>query len=287
MRIGRYISLPDIEAQLAANNYSYSHSILYTYDCYTQLGANLTVKIDDRGTLQGGVSPGCDTAPWTTDAQVTGNFCIVYTWSNGGDVSNFCDNTINNGKYAYNNLTAIYETWYHEINDHWHTDTEMWYQYMKDTPNMWWYNTGVPYNKAGSPWPENTGNYHLLPTGAMPSTLNFGAVCENPGSSYTGPRAAYYAPDWAITNYLEHNFWNNQGSLNIRNEMVDDHKGQRTGTPAIYEEHMVGFDFWAGSSVTFRPELSYIHSFSPYLPVVQLAIFQLGMHQTLIERLRS
>jgi hypothetical protein len=26
---------------------------------------------------------------------------------------------------------------------------------------------------------------------------------------------------------------------------VDDIKGQRTGTPAIYEEHMVGFDFWA------------------------------------------
>ena len=27
---------------------------------------------------------------------------------------------------------------------------------------------------------------------------------------------------------------------------------------------MVGFDFWAGSTVTFRPELSYTHSFSPY-----------------------
>ena len=27
---------------------------------------------------------------------------------------------------------------------------------------------------------------------------------------------------------------------------------------------MAGFDFWAGSTVTFRPELSYTHSFSPY-----------------------
>jgi len=27
---------------------------------------------------------------------------------------------------------------------------------------------------------------------------------------------------------------------------------------------MVGFDFWAGSTVTFRPEISYTHSFSPY-----------------------
>ena len=36
IRVGRYISLPDIEAQLAPNNYTYSHSLLYTVDCYTQ-----------------------------------------------------------------------------------------------------------------------------------------------------------------------------------------------------------------------------------------------------------
>jgi len=265
LRIGRYISLPDIEAQLAPNNYTYSHSILYTFDCYTQVGANLTVKVNDHWTVQGGISPGCDTAPWTTDAQVTGNVCLVYTWHSGGDVLNTCDNTINNGKYGYNNLTAFYETWYHRISPHWHTDTEAWYQYMKDTPNMWWYNTGVPYNKVTSPWPENTGNNQLLRNGSMPSTLNFGAVCENPNTSYTGARRAYcYAPEWAITNYVEHNFWNNTASLNIRNEVVDDIKGQRTGTPGIYEEHMVGFDFWAGSTITFRPELSYTHVFSPY-----------------------
>ena len=50
----------------------------------------------------------------------------------------------------------------------------------------------------------------------------------------------------------------------MRSELVDDIKGQRTGTPGLFEEHMVGFDFWAGSTVTFRPELSYTHAFSPY-----------------------
>jgi len=261
LRIGRYISLPDIEAQLAPNNYTYSHSILYTFDCYTQTGANLTVKLNDHWTVQGGISPGCDVMPWTTDAQVTGNVCVVYTWHNGGDAVNTCDNTINNGKYGYNNLTAYYETWYHRINAHWHTDTEGWYQYMRDTPNMWWYNTGTP-SSASTPWPENTGNNHLLPSGAMPSTLNFGAVCENPNASQHA--AHCYAPEWAVTNYIEHNFWHDSASLNIRNEVVDDIRGQRTGTPGIFEEHMVGFDFWAGSTVTFRPELSYTHSFSPY-----------------------
>jgi hypothetical protein len=156
-------------------------------------------------------------------------------------------------------------TWYHSIVPHWHTDTEGWYQYMKQTPNMWWINTGVPYTNTTSPWPENVSNNRFVAGGATPSTLNFGAVCENPNTSYSGPRAAYcYAPEWAITNYVEHNFWNNSASLNIRSEVVDDIKGQRTGTPAVYQEHMAGFDFWAGSTVTFRPELSYTHAFSPF-----------------------
>ena len=254
VRIGRYISLPDIEAQLAPNNYTYSHSILYTYDCYTQTGINATVKLSDHWTVQAGLSPGCDTAPWTTDAKLTGNACVVYTWHNGGDALNTCDNTINDGKYAYNNLTAYYETWYHRISANWHTDTEAWYQYMKGAPNMYWYNTGTT-RTAATPWPETNG---------AGGTLNFGAVCQDPRNPASTQSSRCFAPEFAITNYLEHNFWKNTASLNIRNEVVDDIKGQRTGTPATYEEHMVGFNFWSGSTVTFRPELSFTKCYSKY-----------------------
>ena len=256
LRVGRYISLPDIEAQLAPNNYSYSHSILYTVDCYTQVGANATVKLNQHWTVQGGISPGCDTAPWTTDAKLTGNACLTYTWHNGGDALNTCDNTINDGKYAYNNLTAFYETWYHRFGPNWHTDTEAWYQYMKDTPNMYWFNSGGLYAKsAATPYPETTG-------GGV--NLNFGAVCQDPRLPAAQQSSRCFAPEWAITNYIEHNFWKNTASLNIRNEIVNDIKGQRTGTPAYYEEHMIGFNFWAGSTITFRPELSYTHAFAKY-----------------------
>ena len=254
LRVGRYISLPDIEAQLAPNNYTYSHSILYTFDCYTQTGINGTLKLNDHLTVQAGLSPGCDVMPWTTDAQPTGNFCATYTWSNGGDALNTCANSVNNGKYGYNNLAAYYETWYHRISSTWHTDTEFWYQYEKDTPNMYWYNTGVAPTSA-TPWPEHT---------AANVTLNFGAVCKDPRLPASQQPARCYAPDVAITNYIEHNFWHNQASLNIRNEIVNDIVGQRTGTPGKYEEHMVGFDFWTGSTITFRPEVSYTHTFSPY-----------------------
>jgi hypothetical protein len=254
IRVGRYISLPDIEAQLAPNNYTYSHSITYTYDCYTQLGVNVTTKLSDHWTIQGGLSASCDTMPWTSDAKATGNVCLIYTWRNGGDAINTCDNTINDGKYAYNNLTAFYSTWYHRINKNWHTDTEAWYQYMKDTPNMYWYDSGTA-KSAATPWPETNG-------GGV--NLNFGAVCQDPRAPAAQQSAHCYAPEWAITNYVEHNFWNNQASLNIRNEIVNDIKGQRTGTPTYYEEHMVGFDFWSGSTVTFRPEVSFTKCYSKY-----------------------
>ncbi|WP_263378221.1 porin [Granulicella paludicola] len=254
VRVGRYISLPDIEAQLAPNNYTYSHSILYTYDCYTQVGVNVTTKINRNWTVQGGLSASCDTMPWTTDAKPTGNVCVVFTWHNGGDALNTCDNTINDGKYAYNNLTAFYETWYHRISPTWHTDTEVWYQYMKDVPNMYWYNGGYA-KTAAHPWPETNG---------AGVNLNFGAVCQDPRLAASKQSSTCFAPEWAITNYVEHNFWHNTASLNIRNEYVDDIKGQRTGTPAAYEEHMVGFDFWSGSTITFRPEVSYTKCYSKF-----------------------
>ena len=94
--------------------------------------------------------------------------------------------------------------------------------------------------------------------------MNFGAVCTDLRLPASAQPARCFAGEFAITNYLEHNFAHNQASLNIRNEFVDDIKGQRTGTPAIYEEHMVGFDFWVGSTITLRPELSYIHAFGNY-----------------------
>jgi hypothetical protein len=266
IRIGRYISLPDIEAQLAPNNYSYSHSILYTVDCYTQTGINGTAKLNDHWTVQAGLSGGCDTMPWTTDAKLTGDFCLQYTWSNGGNDLYTCANSVNDGKYAYNNLSAYYETWYHRINATWHTDTEFWYQYEKQTPNMYWFNgtdptTGIQYaNTPSTPWPEAT--FYRPGQGAV--NLNFGAVCKDPRLAAADQPARCFAPELALTNYVEHSFWHNTASINIRNEWVNDITGQRTGTPAKYEEHMVGFDFWAGSTITFRPELSYTHAYTKY-----------------------
>ena len=233
IRVGRYISLPDIEAQLAPNNYTYSHSLTYTFDCYTQLGLNTTIKLNNHWMVQAGVSPGCDTMPWTNSAKVTFNACIGYTWSEGRDNIYTCDNSLNDGRYAYNNLQAFYTTWYHKYSkdSRWHAATETWYQYEKDTPNI-----------------LNPAAQSLLINGAN------GAICNDIEA------LTCLAPDYAVVNYQEYQM-SKHDYLSIRNEFFDDFVGQRTGTKSKYTEHMLGWGHWVGTTVLFRPELRWEHSY--------------------------
>ncbi len=239
IRAGRYISLPDIEAQLAPNNYTYSHSLLYTFDCYTQTGINTTTKLGQHWLLQIGVSAGCETAPWNVkNRKLTGNACLGYTWRTGLDNVYVCDNTLNDGRYAYNNLTAYYTTWYHKYSAEgkWHTSTEGWYQYEAHTPNV-----------------NNPAGVALEETGAN------GAVCNH---AY---QVTCYAPEWAIVNYQEYQM-STHNYISIRNEYFDDMRGQRTGFRTPYTEHLLGWGHWVGTTILFRPELRFEHAYdaTPY-----------------------
>jgi Putative beta-barrel porin-2, OmpL-like. bbp2 len=238
IRMGRYISPPDIEAQLAPNNYTYSHSLLYTIDPYTQTGIIATIKLSDHWLIQGGFSGGNDVAPWTKDVKPTATVCANYTWHKGGDALYICANSINDGKYAYNNVQSYYETWYHKINATWHTDTETWYMYERDVPN-------IGGNVANPIKPETGAN---------------GAFC-----SY-GEKTCF-APEIAVVNYLEKQL-SHKSYLSIRNEFVDDIKGQRTGYATKYSEHLIGYGHWIGSTVLFRPEIRLEHSYD--LPAYDL-----------------
>jgi hypothetical protein len=100
--------------------------------------------------------------------------CLGYTWQKGGDNLYLCANSINDGKYAYNNLAAYDLTWYHKIKGSWHTATESWYQDESQTPNV--------LNPAAS---------SLIQTNAN------GAVCA------TATQLTCFAPEWAVVNYLE------------------------------------------------------------------------------------
>jgi Putative beta-barrel porin-2, OmpL-like. bbp2 len=45
-RFGRYITLPDFEAQLAPNDYLYTRSITYSVDNYSTTGLNARLAVN-------------------------------------------------------------------------------------------------------------------------------------------------------------------------------------------------------------------------------------------------
>jgi len=60
LRLGRFISVPDIEAQLAPNNYMYSHSFSYAFDNYTNEGLQASLAVTPQLMLQAGVNVGTE-----------------------------------------------------------------------------------------------------------------------------------------------------------------------------------------------------------------------------------
>jgi hypothetical protein len=225
VRIGRIISEPDIEAQLAPNNLMASHSLLYGFDNYTQTGIFTTTKINDQWTIQLGISDGTDVALWQEDPgrQVTGTVMIQWTSPNQMDSIYAGDNNFNNGKFGYNNLQQIVGTWTHKFNDKIYSATEAWYMYMEDAIDH--------------------------PTS------------EVPFQSGSFPVRNGYAPEWAVLNYTLFRLAPNT-FFTVRNEYFKDKVGSRTGFATDYSEHSIGITWWPDKLITIRPELRYDHSYA-------------------------
>jgi hypothetical protein len=224
IRIGRIISEPDIEAQLAPNNLMASHSILYGFDPYCQEGIFTTTKINDQWTIQAGISDGNDVAIWQDDPgrQPTGTVMIQWTAPNQMDSIYAGDNAFNDGKFGYNNLQQIVGTWTHKFNDKIYTATEAWYMFMEDTKSH--PTKDVPF-QSGS-FPVRNG----------------------------------YAPEWAVVNYTMFRI-TPTAFVSVRNEIFNDKVGSRTGFATLYSEHSVGITWWPDKIITLRPEIRFDHSY--------------------------
>jgi hypothetical protein len=95
--------------------------------------------------------------------------------------------------------------------------------------------------------------YGLSPCISYGSNANIGAnageiagpaLIVGANGAQCSPLATHcFAPGYAIVNYLEHGFNHQHSSLTIRNEYIDDLKGQRTGNKTRYTAHLVGFNF--------------------------------------------
>jgi hypothetical protein len=230
IRMGRFLSVPGIEAQLAPNNYNMTHSLLYTIDPFTDTGIFGTLKVTKQWIVQLGLSAGHDVAPWSDDHRPSAIACLDYSTASNKDNFYACANGINSGKYAYNNLQHYDATWYHKFNAKWHAATEAWYMYERDVPNV-----------AG-----NVANPVPTETGAN------GAYCKAGEVTCT-------APEYAVVNYLNREV-NPKLFVGFRSDLFDDKKGQRTGIPGKYTENTLYATKYIGSTVLFRPELRFDHS---------------------------
>ncbi len=226
VRVGRFISVPGIEAQLAPYNYMYSHSLLYSIDPFTDTGLMATIKLSDQWLVQAGVTGGHDVALWTADAKPSATACVSYTTRSVNDNVYACANGLNNGRYAYNNLQQYDATWYHRFNRRWHMATESWYMYERDVPAV------------GGPLPIETGTD--------------GAFCAFGETRCT-------APEYAVVNYLQREL-STHDYLSFRSDFLDDKKGQRTGFATKYTENTLAWQHWFGTTVQLRPEVRFDHS---------------------------
>ena len=223
LRLGRFISVPGIEAQLAPNNYVFSHSLLYAIDPFTDTGLLATVKVNDQWLVQLGITGGHDVALWAPDAKPSGTACLSYTSKSVNDNFYVCANGINNGKYAYNNLQQYDATWYHKFSKTVHMATEAWYMYERDVPAV--------------------GGKIQAETGAN------AAYCLSGQPHCT-------APEYAVVNFVQkelsvHDF------LSFRSDFLDDKRGQRTGYATRYSENAIAWSHWIGTTIQIRPELRF------------------------------
>jgi hypothetical protein len=263
IRVGRYISIPDIEAQLAPNNYMYSHSLTYAYDNYTNTGIQTTLAWNKNVITQLGVSVGTEAMPWHYGATIPNPFPnpvypgttmlkdpgatpaitagIRLTSSDGRDNINIVANGINSGNWGYNNLQWTGFTYYHKFNDQWHISIEGYEEQQRNVLNA--------ADPAGI---IANGGYPFNPAQISFNAPNF-AQCTNPTQLTCTARA------YAILEYLNYKF-TPLDNLSFRAEFYDDEEGQRTGVKTHYVETGIGWQHWLSPQIEFRPEVSYYKS---------------------------
>ncbi len=264
VRFGRYISPPDIEAQLSPDNYLWTHSVMFTVDAYTHTGIQTSVKLSDRWMAQAGIHSGSDMAPWAPGAIPTAEAYLRYTTKSNNDSLYGGVDGINNGRFrlaretvavqnmatalstvtgqtvsaqkipAHDNLQQFNLTWGHRFNRRLHTMTEAYFLFSKDALVGGTVNNGPPraYN-------ANTGPGGLLP-----------------GISQA----------WGFVNYTALKL-TNKDYLCIRplDILVDD-KGWRTGYRTTYESWTAGWVHRFNDYLTLRPEIRYERSLSSVKP---------------------
>ncbi len=294
IRLGRFISLPDIEAQLAPNNYMYSHSLTYTFDNYTNEGVQLTLAATKNLFLQLGLTYGSDTAFWNASEHIP-NYAQTVTpasWAANGNGAAYADangvpyGTIANTLYpnstfrrdpgARPSLTACVRYQTNSARDNIYLCADAINSGVWGYNNLQWFG-GTYYHKfndkmhvalesytlyqkkvvnvdAGSP------GYFIFNAGGTPfSPRNY--PFNGPSGAQCADLTAQYCTAKVFTML---SYWNYApdplNNLSLRAEYYNDEQGQRTGTKSRYWETAFGWQHWVSPQIEFRPEIAYYRS---------------------------
>ena len=267
IRIGRYISVPDIEAQLAPNNYTYTHSLTYGWDNYTNTGILFSLAATKNLIVQAGLTDGTETPIWHHGATIPnffpnplypgptmlkdpGNqpsftFCLRYTSNDGKDTFYPCLDGINNGNWGYNNLQWHGFTYYHKFNEYWHLAFEAYYLSENGIPNL-----------------RNDFANQIFANGGTPFSPQF-VTYNPPNLAYCSNAVVLACNAWAVGLVAYLNYSPDKlNNFSFRPEFYEDPQGWRTGTsaPVRYYTATLSWQHWSSPQVEFRPEISYWRS---------------------------
>jgi hypothetical protein len=239
IRIGRWIACPDIETQFAPDNYLGSHSILFTFDTYTQTGVMATIMLNKQWMVQAAINAGDDMAPWYNGAIPCGMFGVRWVSKSNNDSVYAVLNQINNAEFrhtmldgqpaGHDNFNYPVVTWQHRFNELIHTKTEAYF--------MWERNAVLG------------GTVSIGPARRFGGGGGIGG--DLPGNSYM-----YGAVNYTMFQFSPKDF------ITVRNECWKDQDGERTGFPGTYSSHTIGLTHNFNYYFQVRPEIGYYRNWT-------------------------
>jgi hypothetical protein len=229
LKFGRYISPPDIEAQLSPDNYLFTHSLMFTVDCYTQTGIIAAIKLNDRWSIQGGIHAGSDIAPWNAAAHPSAVAMVRWVSKSNNDTLYGGIDSLNGGRFkaGHANLQQSNLTWTHRFTD-----------------------SGMVFT--------STEAYYIFQSGSLVGgTVNSGP----PRRFFTGTGAGAAipgnSPAVGLVNYTEIKL-SRRDFLSLRPlDILVDIKGDRTGYPTTYSSWTLGLTHRFSELLSIRPEIRY------------------------------
>ena len=238
IRVGRWIATPDIETQFAPDNYLGSHSLLFTFDTYTQTGVMVSHQLNKQWMVQWGVHAGTDMAPWYKGAVPTGFLGVRWVSEDNNDSVYVVLNSINDAKFrrfkqdgqpaGHDNYNYIVGTWSHRFTRQLITATEGYFMWQKDAV------------VGGTP--------SLGPVKWFGGGGGIGADIK--GTTYA----------YGLLNYTMYAL-SKRDYLTFRNEIWVDEDGERSGFASKYSSHTIGWSHQLSDVLTMRPEIGYYHAY--------------------------